>query len=262
MCDPVSLTIASVALMGTGTALQMQGAAKAKKAQDQANVAELYRQKKYQQESFNLFDKSLGYNQGDAQIDRENKASGELNSQFQEGADKVFADASAFGARPNSAVSEAPKLIGDVYKKSMDEARGSIQNMLTAKAALSGFGNMTRATSIQNQDITNQQTPIGGYMRGSAGVLPLEIQKASRAGDSAKNLGTIISLLGTAAGMGATAMGIGAAGSSSAVGTGAGTTISDGSGAAMSGAGGGMGYVHPSAGSAGDTSGFFSFLRG
>lgn len=245
--------------------MQMQGAAKAQKAQNEANQLELNRQKGYQEQSFNLFDKSLDYNQGDTQQGREAKESADLNSKFQQAADNVFSGAGVNGNHPNSLVAEAPSAIGDVYKKSMDEARGSIQNMLTAKAALGGFNRMLGNTSIQNQNITNAQTPIGGFMRGSMGVLPLELQKASHAGDSAKNLGTIISLLGSAAGMGATAMAAGAGGAATAAGTGAGTAVSDGSMAAMEGLGGGMGYLHPAAEAAATgarSGGIFSFLRG
>jgi hypothetical protein len=246
--------------------MQMQGAAKAERAQNETNQLELNRQKGYQEQSFNLFDKSLDYNQGDTQQGREAKQSADLNSKFQEAADNVFSGAGVNGNSPNSLVAEAPSAIGDVYKKSMDEARGSIQNMLTAKAALGGFNRMLGNTSLQNQNITNEQTPIGGYMRGSMGVLPLELQKASHAGDSAKNMGTIIALLGSAAGMGASAMAAGAgAGAASAAGTGAGTAVSDGSMAAMSGLGGGMGYVHPAATAAttgAGSGGIFSFLRG
>ena len=267
MCEPVSLTIASLALVGAGTAMQMQGAAKAERAQNEANQLELNRQKGYQDQSFNLFNKSLDYNQGDNQKGREEKAAGDLNSRFQQAADEVFSGASVNGNHPNSSVSDAPKAIGDVYKKSMDEARGSIQNMLTAKAALGGFNRMLGNTSLQNQNITNEQTPIGGYMRGSMNVLPLELQAASHKGDSMKNLGTIVSLLGAAAGMGASGMAAGAGSGASAAGTGAGTAISDGSGAALAGAGGGMGYVHPAAtaaaaGSGAGASSIFSFLRG
>jgi hypothetical protein len=245
--------------------MQMQGAAKAQRAQNETNQLELNRQKGYQEQSFNLFDKSLDYNQGDTQQGKEAKQSADLNSKFQQAADNVFSGAGVNGNNPNSLVAEAPSAIGDVYKKSMDEARGSIQNMLTAKAALGGFNRMLGNTSLQNQNITNEQTPIGGYMRGSMGVLPLELQKASHAGDSAKNLGTILSLLGSAVGMGATGMAAGAGSGVSAAGTGAGTAVSDGSMAAMSGLGGGMGYVHPAATAAttgAGSGGIFSFLRG
>lgn len=211
MCDPVSLAITSIALTAAGTAVQMQGAEKAKKAQDAANTAELVRQKGYRDQSFGEFDKSLNYNQGQAQQDREKQSASDLNAQFQNAADSVFSGASANGANPNSGVSDAPKAIGDVYKKSMDEARGSIQNMLTAKAALGGFNRMLGNTSIQNQNIANEQQPIAGFMRGSAGVLPLELQKASHAGDSMNSLGTLISLAGMASGMAGTGMALKAA---------------------------------------------------
>lgn len=236
MCDPVTLTITSIALVGAGTAMQMQGEKKAQKAIDSANAAELLRQRKYQDESFGLFDKSLAYNEGGSQQDREAKNSSDLNLKFQEAADLVFSGASPFGNNAMESVQDAPKAIGDVYKKSMSDARGSIQNMLTAKAALGGFTKMLGDTSIQNQGIVNQQTPIGGYMRGSAGVLPLELQVASRAGDKYKNIGTLMSALGTVAGMGATGMAAGGGGAA---------PIGDGSMAAMRGAGGGAGYVHP-----------------
>jgi len=238
MCDPVSLTIASVALIGSGTAMQMQGAEKAKKAQDSANLAELQRQKGYREKSFGLFDQSLGYNQGDAQIAREAKESSDLNSIFQQAADNVFSSASPSGTNPMSGVSEAPKAIGDIYKKSMNEARGSIQNALTARAALGGFSKMLGNTSIQNQQISNAQNPLGNFMRGSAGILPMELQAASHAGDKLANIGAVLSALGTVAGLGATGMGMGAGGSA---------PIGDGSMAAMNGAGGGQGYIHPAA---------------
>jgi hypothetical protein len=252
MCEPVSLTIASLALVGAGTAMQMQGEAKAKKAMNEANQLELTRQKGYRDESFGHFDKSLEYNQGETQQHREKKNTDDLNSQFQAAADSVFSGASANGNNPMSNVSEAPKAIGDIYKKSMDEARGSIQNMLTAKAALGGFSKMLGATSIQNQNITNAQTPLGNFMRGSAGVLPLELQAASHKGDSAKNMGAILSALGSIAGMGATGMAAGvgsggsmAAGAAKGAGTatsigGVGATIPVGAGTVAGGGGSGI----------------------
>lgn len=235
MCDPVTLTITSVALIGAGTAMQMQGAKRAEKAMNNTHLAELSRQKGYRDESFGLFDKSLQYNQGESQQEREAKNSQDLNSKFQEVADYVFAGASPFGNDPMQSVQDAPKAIGEVYKKSMNEARGSVQNMLTAKAALGGFTKMLGDTSLQNQQITNSQTPLGGYMRGSASILPMELQVASRAGDKHKSIGSLLSALGTVAGMGATGMGAGAGAA----------PVGDGSMAAMNGAGGGAGYIHP-----------------
>jgi hypothetical protein len=236
MCDPVTLTITSVALIGAGTAMQMQGAKRAEKAMNNTHLAELSRQKGYRDESFGLFDKSLQYNQGDSQQEREAKNSQDLNTKFQDAADSVFAGASPFGNDPMQSVQDAPRAIGEVYKKSMNEARGSVQNMLTARAALGGFTKMLGDTSLQNQQITNSQTPLGGYMRGSASILPMELQVASKAGDKHKAIGSLLSALGTVAGMGAT--GMGAAGGGAA-------PIGDGSMAAMNGAGGGAGYVHP-----------------
>lgn len=195
MCEPISITAA--VLSAAGAAAQMYGQSQAKRAMNNANEAELLRQKGFTNESLAKFDSSLKYNQGADQQVREKDASNALNNQFQQTIEQTLMPAAGAGMASDS----APKAIADSYREAMDGAKTRLQSQLAAKAALGGFGTMLNNTQIQNANVANAQNMLGGFMRGSSAVLPLELQKASHAGDRMNNLGMALQALGSLAGM-------------------------------------------------------------
>jgi hypothetical protein len=204
--------------MAGGAAAQAYGAEKARKAQDEAISAENQRQKKYSDQSMSEFDKSLEYNQGESQQQRENRAAQNLDLQYQNAIAGALTPASGTGVSSSS----SPKIIADTYSAAMQEAKNRLSKQMSAKASLGGFGDMLSRTRINNSRISDTQNMIGGLMRGSSAILPLELQKASHKGDAYKNVGALLSLAGNAGAMYGIGSAANAAGASGAAGSGGG----------------------------------------
>jgi hypothetical protein len=189
--------IAAAVLSAAGAAAQMRGQSMAKKAMNNANENELNRQKGFTNESLAQFDNSLKYNQGVDQQARERDASNALNNQYQQTIEQTLSPASGAGMSSDA----APKAIADSYREAMEGAKKGLQSQLAAKAALGGFGTMLGNTQIQNANVANTQNMLGGFMKGSSAVLPLELQHASHAGDGMNNLGMALQVAGALTGM-------------------------------------------------------------
>ncbi len=242
MCDPTSIT--ALALAAAGTYASYEGAQQTKHATEDTQEAEATRQKGYADKSRALFDQSLNYNQADAQQGREQSASDKLNALYQDSVDNTLGQMAPMGANVEQSASDTPKIIADNFKNAIDLGKSRASAQLRGKAALGGFDDMLAHTKIQDANIANEQGIFGNFMRGSANVVPIELQAASHAGDSAKNWGAALSAassivggIGTAAALKAgagTAAGATAAESAAAGGTtGAYTAVNPATGAIM-----------------------------
>lgn len=199
MCTPVAFALA---LTAAGSAAQAAGARRAAKAMEGARLAESIRQKGFQDQATQVSDESLNKS-GRKATEAGIKEAGEARA----------ADAAAATAevrKPIEATGE--NLAGDQTANKVMATEGDIQaaknlgyagQQGAAKANLLSFNDVTFQNAINNMRAGQQLGTIGNFMRGSAGVLPVELEAASRRGDNLKTLGTVLSTAGSVVGMGA-----------------------------------------------------------
>ena len=144
-----------------------------------------------------------------------------LNKSGRDATDKGMADAAAErAAASDAAVAEVRKPVEAVGENIAGD-QGANQVMLNesdlqaaknlgfatqqgrAKSNLLSFNDVTFQNAINNIRAGQQLNTIGNFMRGSAGVLPVELEAASMKGDNLKTLGTLLSTAGSVVGMGA-----------------------------------------------------------
>jgi hypothetical protein len=167
-----------------------------------ARVAESIRQKGFQDEANKVVDDSLNKS-GRASTDASMKAAAEARA----------ADAAAATAEVRKPIeATGDNLAGDQSANKVMATEGDLQaarnlgyagQQGAAKANLLSFNDMTFQNAINNIRAGQQLATTGNFMRGSAGVLPVEVEAASRKGDSLKTLGTVLSTAGSVVGMGA-----------------------------------------------------------
>lgn len=202
MCDPVSLAVTSLVATGAGTAAQAMGARKSQKAMAAAAAQERARQQAYQREADSLFAESLSKQGADSQI-------------------KNISDAEAKRAAVTQAAQTPSTVVniptqGDTPTVVADETSarvgaGNAQAAMDAanRAALASFGDVQLGNALLNTRYGQQQGQIGRNMQGSASVLGLEMDAASRKGNSLMGIGSLLNAGGQIAGLGA-GMGFGA----------------------------------------------------
>ena len=203
MCDPVSLAITSLVATGAGTAMQAAGAAKSRRAMEAAANAERQRQQAYQREADSLFAESLSKQGAEQQIKGTAEAEAERAATTQ-------------GAQQTAPVvsiptqGETPTVVADETSARVGTGNAQAAQEAANRAALASFGDVQLGNALMNTRYGQQQGQIGRNMQGSASVLGLEMDAASRRGDSLKGIGSLLNAGGQIAGMGA-GMGWGAA---------------------------------------------------
>ena len=217
---PVAL-VAGLALSAAGTGMQMAGASKAKGAMNDAQTAELLRQRGYQKEADAAFQQNLATSKRDT-ADTEQQAGAERRkaeygkiAATGAGVAAPIQQASAGNATPNSAAGAAAR------NKATVTASSNAWSKLVgdARAKLGGGDDWQLNQGIRNTR-TNQDLAIAsGNARSSANILPAEMQDASHAGDGLKGWGQLVGALGAVTGAyGATAAGAGASAAGSTAG--------------------------------------------
>jgi hypothetical protein len=199
MCTPVAIALAMTA---AGSAAQAAGARRAAKAMSGAREAESIRQKGFQDQATQISEQSLSKS-GRASTEADMKAAEEARA----------ADAAAATAevrRPIEATGE--NLAGDQSANRLLSSEADMQaarnlgyagQQGAAKAGLLSFNDVTFQNAINNMRSGQDLNTISNFMRGSSGVLPVELEAASRRGDNLKTLGTMLSTAGSVVGMGA-----------------------------------------------------------
>ncbi len=199
MCTPVAIALS---LTAAGSAAQAAGARRAAKAMEGARVAESIRQKGFQDEANKVVDESLGKS-GKSSTEAGMKAAAEARA-------AEAAAATAEVRKPVEATRE--NLAGDTAGNKVMATESDLQaarnlgyagQQGAAKSNLLSFNDVTFQNAINNIRAGQQLNTVGNFMRGSAGVLPVELEAASRKGDNLKTLGTVLSTAGTVVGMGA-----------------------------------------------------------
>ena len=203
MCDPVSLAVTSLVATGAGTAMQAAGARKSRKAMDAAANAERLRQRGYQQEADSLFAESLSKQGAEQQMKGISDAEAARLAATQ-GAQQAAPVVSVptQGATPTVVADETAARVGTGNAQAAQDA--------ATRAALASFGDVQLGNALMNTRYGQQQGQIGRNMQGSASVLGLEMDAASRKGDSLNTFGSLLNAGGQLAGLGA-GMGWGAA---------------------------------------------------
>ena len=196
MCDPVSLAITSLVATGAGTAMQAAGAKKSRQAMDAAANAERQRQQAYQREADALFAESLSKQGAQQQISNISNAEASRVATTQ-GAQQAAPVVSVptQGATPTVVADETSARVGAGNTQAAQDA--------ATRAALGSFGDVQLGNALLNTRYGQQQGQIGRNMQGSASVLGLEMDAASRRGDSLKGLGSLLNAGGQIAGLGA-----------------------------------------------------------
>lgn len=186
-------------MTAAGTAAQAAGARKAQKAMAGAREAERIRQKGYQAESDAAFDESMSKQGADLQKEKIAQAEAERT-------------ATAQAAQTPAAIvniptqGETPTVVADETSARVGAGNAQAAQDAANRAALASFGDVQLGNALLNTRYGQQQAQIGRNMQGSANVLGIEMDAASRRGDSLKGIGSGLvaggSLLGMGAGMG------------------------------------------------------------
>jgi hypothetical protein len=170
---------------------------------DAAANAERQRQRAFQQEADSLFAESLSKQGAEQQIKGISDAEAARLAATQ-GAQQTAPVVSVptQGATPSVVSDETSARVGAGNAQAAQDA--------ATRAAMGSFGDVQLGNALMNTRYGQQQGQIGRNMQGSASVLGLEMDAASRRGDSLKGIGSLLNAGGQIAGMGA-GMGWGAA---------------------------------------------------
>lgn len=196
MCDP--LTIAGAAMTGGSILANMQANSAVAKKRDQTMAAETERQRGYSQEAAAINDTSQG---------RYKDFSSKQSDKSKNIGDYLAAQSKALpqDAPTDAAPASTNVLVQNEREKQLGKTAdfGAQQN--AALANMRSFGDMLGGISRdQATDAANLGT-LGGFMRGSNAVLPMELEAANSAGGGWKTAGTALGLGGsiaTSAGLG------------------------------------------------------------
>lgn len=188
MCDP--LTIAGAALSAGGIAANSIGQSQVAAASNRAAAAESARQANLRQEAAAVQAHSNSLYEGFAgkQADRAGTLATALN------AVRLPAQGS-----PSTTIEAAPTgsnitTQGEASQRSRADAYGAQQ--AGALADMRSFGDLLGTTALAQGRDAGQIGQIGNFMKGSASVLPMELNAASHAGDTFKTLGGLADGLG------------------------------------------------------------------
>lgn len=189
MCDP--LTIAGAALSVGSTVANAAGARKAAKARDSALAAERIRQGGLDREAQALNATSQDrYTDADAKTADKAKTLGDYfttEAPVSEGAN--VGAASVMPTATNDIVTR------EVAKRS-GEAKAFTDQQGNALASMRAFGDVLGDTGRLQARDASQIGQIGGFKRGSADVLPLELDAAAQKGAGMRLLSDILGGIG------------------------------------------------------------------
>lgn len=185
MCDP--LTIAGAALTIGSTAANYMANAQVERARNDALAAERIRQNTLDQEAdaLNLSSREQYEDFGTQQEDRATQI-GDFVSQQQ-----------VDTPEPGSVMpSSSSKIVVNEENRKRGQARDFTDQQALALGNLRSFGDLLGDLGRGHARKAMEIGQIGGFKRGSSGVVPLELDQASRAGDGLRMFGDILGGLG------------------------------------------------------------------
>ncbi|MCH4543125.1 hypothetical protein [Ochrobactrum sp. A-1] len=191
MCDP--LTIAGIALTAGSTVANTMAANKVQNARDDAMAAERIRQQGLDQEAAALNTQSQDrYKDFGGQQEDKATQLGDYFAQQQIEAGNANDENTAAMIMPQSGsnivVQEEAKQRG----KARDFANQNAKNL----GNLRSFGDLIGSIGRDQARDATQVGVIGGFKRGSSGILPYELEAANSAGNGMKMFGDILGLGG------------------------------------------------------------------
>lgn len=193
MCTPTA--IASLALTAAGTATSVAGQRAATKASDQANAAELARQKKLDDKQGAAFSETLaGLDAGQQKAELAKAIAGRQARAVERPAPATEASLDAS--------KEAPAVIQADFAESDAEGRSVGSALAKRKASLGAGQDLQLLNAIKLASGGRDVSMLGNFKRGSAGALPLELVAARESGGGLRTIGDILNAAGMITGAG------------------------------------------------------------
>lgn len=191
MCDP--LTIAGIALTAGSTVANTMAANKVQNARDDAMAAERIRQQGLDQEAAALNTQSQDrYKDFGGQQEDKATQLGDYFAQQQIEAGNANAENTAAMIMPQS----GSNIVVQEEAKQRGKARDFANKNAAALGNLRSFGDLIGSIGRDQARDATQIGVIGGFKRGSSGVLPYELEAANSAGNGLKMFGDILGLGG------------------------------------------------------------------
>ena len=187
---PYPLLLPALGLAVAGTGMQMAGARKARKEMNQTRDAEMARQKGYQREAQQTFNDSLAKSGRDvAATTMENAAQRRVANYNR--MERSGGGSPMVVARSNHTVGTTPQ-----------SASGAAWSRAVAgnQAKLGATGDWQMQQGIKDTRAGQALQITADNARGSARLLPMELDEASHAGDELSGWGQILSAVGQVAG--------------------------------------------------------------
>jgi len=188
MCDPVTAS-----LMIASAGATYAGNQKAQRKMEGAVRTEKSRQKAFAEGQQNALDASINnrnYTNSQKAIDDAKAALEKDYTQNDNGASGFGVDAGA----PETASGSSNATVSDSYSRGETRAKTASKENAVRTAALQSFGNTMTAQQLANTRYAQDSAVLANMAQGSMGVLPYELQAASKAGDSLKTMGQVLSL--------------------------------------------------------------------
>jgi hypothetical protein len=188
MCDPVT-----AGLMIASAGATYAGNRKAQKNMEAAVGTEKRRQKAFADDQQNALDASISnrnYTNSQKAIDDAKVALEKDLTANDNGAAGFGVDASS----PETASASSNPTVSDSYSRGESRAKTASKENAVRTAALQSFGNTMAAQQLANTRYAQDSAVLANMAQGSLGVLPYELQAASRTGDSLKTMGQVLSL--------------------------------------------------------------------
>jgi hypothetical protein len=188
MCDPVTTS-----LMIASAGASYAGNRKAQKAMEGTVAEESARQRRFRDQQKGVLDQSTA-----------SRASGKTQEEMALDAAKANTAADAAAAASTAGATDAPSGVApsaaasqnvtDSYSRESGRAQAKSKEDSTRSAALNAFSNVMTAQQLNNSKYAQDSAVLANMSQGSLGVLPHELQAASKAGDGYKTLSQVLSL--------------------------------------------------------------------
>lgn len=190
MCDPVVL--AGLALSAGSAVVNSMAATEDAKARDSVLASERIRQRGYDQETAALNNQSQDRFVGfEPQMEAKQQSLGDYLSS------RVAPDPNS--AVPSALPSSSSGVVNQETEKQRGAAQGYVDQQTGAMADMRSFGDLLGEISLLQGRDAGQIGTVGGFKRGSQGVVPLELNQAATAGDGMRLFGDILGGAGSIA---------------------------------------------------------------
>lgn len=181
MCDPLTLAI-TVGTMAASYGAKSMGQQAVNRARSSAQDAEFGRQRQLDQELYAVNDQSR---------DRYNDAQRQTESNAQDLA-AFYKQTGEAGSQPNLLPASDSTITTAETDRQKGKARAFTDQQADSRANLRGFGDFLSTAGLGVQRDTGQAQTVAGFKRGSAAVLPYELEDANGAGAGWNLLGDVL----------------------------------------------------------------------